>query len=394
MPSAEMFDMALLYILLLAAIALGWTLGYRFATQAKKSDSPDWIPSIDYILAERNDASLEKLLKVDHLDDDSVDLFLKLGKSLRDKGEISRAMHLHQRLFARADLDRSVIHSIQLELAHDYSAAGILDRAESILRELLEAKGHNRESVAALLVELLEEEAEWHGILELYNAKKLPGGRQLGRRVAHAACELAERALKKGECLEVQQLCRQSLKIDSSCARAYVVSGDLAYGQGEYREAVRCYLKAAEIDQQAVARMLDKMIDAFSKLGDTEGLLTQLQKHWSESHFIPALTAFVETLASERDADEAASRLLKELEMSPSNQGFLTLAELVVKHGQQFDKSQLLQVYDILRRIVAAEPKFVCSNCGFKAKEPHWRCPSCKDWATVKAYVPQPPISK
>jgi lipopolysaccharide biosynthesis regulator YciM len=394
MPSAEMFDMALLYILLLAAIALGWTLGYRFANQAKKTDYPDWIPSIDYILAERNDASLEKLLNVDQLDDDSVDLFLKLGKSLRDKGEIDRAMHLHQRLFARADLDRSVIHSIQLELAYDYSAAGLLDRAERILRELLEAKGHNTEHVAALLIELLEEEAEWRDILDLYTAKKLPGGADLSRRVAHAACELAERSLKKGEYLEVQQLCRQSLKIDSRCARAYVVSGDLAYGQQEYREAVRCYLKAAEVDQQAVVRILDKMIDAFAKLGDTEGLLNQLQRHWSNSHYIPTLTADIETLASEKNSDEATVRLLKELENSPSNQGFLTLAELVVKHRQQLDKSQLLQVYDILRRIVAAEPKFVCSSCGFKAKEPHWRCPTCKDWATVKAYVPPPPLTK
>ena len=394
MPSAEMFDMALLYILLLAAIALGWTLGYRFANQAKKTDYPDWIPSVDYILAESNDASLEKLLKVDHIDDDSVDLFLKLGKSLRDKGEIDRAMHLHQRLFARADLDRSVIHSIQLELAYDYSAAGLLDRAERILRELLAAKGHNNERVAALLIELLEEEGEWRDILELYTLKKLPSGVELGRRVAHAACELAERSLKKGEYLEVQKLCRQSLKIDSRCARAYVVSGDLAYGQQEYREAVRCYLKAAETDQQAVVRILDKMIDAFIKLEDTEGLLAQLQKQWSDSHYIPALTAFIETLATEKDSSDAAVRLLKELENSPSNQGFLTLAELVVTHRQSLDKSQLLQVYDILRRIVAAEPKFVCSNCGFKAKEPHWRCPSCKDWATVKAYVPQPPISK
>ena len=172
------------------------------------------------------------------------------------------------------------------------------------------------------------------------------------------------------------------------------MSGNLAYGQQEYREAVRCYLKAAETDQQAVVRTLDKMIDAFTKLNDAEGLLAQLQKQWSDSHYIPALTAFIETLATEKNSSDAAVRLLKELESSPSNQGFLTLAELVVTHRQSLDKSQLLQVYDILRRIVAAEPKFVCSNCGFKAKEPHWRCPSCKDWATVKAYVPQPPISK
>ena len=70
MLSAELFDTALLYILLLAAVALGWTLGYRYAQQGKKVNYPDWIPSVDYLLAESNDAALEKLIKI----------FFNLGK--------------------------------------------------------------------------------------------------------------------------------------------------------------------------------------------------------------------------------------------------------------------------------------------------------------------------
>ncbi len=81
-----MMDSALVYILLLTGVALGWTFGYRFAQQGKKSEKPDWIPSIEYLLAESNDASLAKLLNVDQIDDDAIDLFLKLGRSLREKG--------------------------------------------------------------------------------------------------------------------------------------------------------------------------------------------------------------------------------------------------------------------------------------------------------------------
>lgn len=49
------------------------------------------------------------------------------------------------------------------------------------------------------------------------------------------------------------------------------------------------------------------------------------------------------------------------------------------------NSSQLMSVYDILRRIVETESKYVCRSCGFKAKEHHWRCPSCKNWASVTA---------
>ncbi|TNC91568.1 MAG: hypothetical protein CSH36_09005 [Thalassolituus sp.] len=387
-------DSALIYILLLAGVALGWTLGYRYATQSKLPEYPDWIPSVDYLLAESNDLSLEKLLNIEQIDDGSMDLFLKLGRSLRDKGELDRATHLHQRLFARPDLERSAMHSIQLELALDYSYAGLLDRAESILRELLEGKGHVADEAAVHLVELLEEEGEWGAILELYQARKLPGHQSLNQRVSHAACELAERSLKRADYLESQKLCKQALKIDTRCARAFVVLGDLAFGQGEFREAVRCYLRAAEVDRQAVVRILDNLVKSFQNIGDIPGLREHLRKQWEESHYMPALIACVEAMASQNKGGEAVTSLLVELQKIPSNQGFLALAELVVEHRQQLDKSQLMTVYDILRRIVAAEPKFVCSNCGFKAKEPHWRCPSCKDWASVRAYVPQPPLSK
>jgi len=394
MLSADLFDTALLYILLLAAVALGWTLGYRYAQQGKKVNYPDWIPSVDYLLAESNDAALEKLIKIDQMDDEAIDLLLKLGKSLRDKGELDRAMHLHQKLFARADLERSALYAIQFELACDYSAAGLLDRAERILRELLAAKGRNSDRAATLLIELLEEEGEWSNILELYKDKKLPSTARLNRRVSHAVCELAERALKKSDFLEVQQLCKQALKIDSACARAYVVQGDLAFGQSEHREAVRCYLKAAEIDESSVVSVVERMTEAFSVSGDKEGLKTHLHDQWARTGYVPALMASMGVVVTQGTPEEAVSKILDELRLRPSNQGFLALAELIVTQRQQLDKSQLLQLYDILRGIVAAEPKFVCSNCGFKAKEPHWRCPSCKDWASIRPFVPSPAQKK
>ncbi len=80
-----MMDSALVYVLLLLGVAIGWTLGYRFARQVKKDSPPDWIPSVEFLLAEANDASLERLLNIPQLDDDAIDLFLKLGRSLREK---------------------------------------------------------------------------------------------------------------------------------------------------------------------------------------------------------------------------------------------------------------------------------------------------------------------
>ena len=88
-------------------------------------------------------------------------------------------------------------------------------------------------------------------------------------------------------------------------------------------------------------------------------------------------------LASRDQPKEAIEGLLSELFQHPSNKGFFALVELVVSHKGELNKSQLLAVYDILRRIVEREPDYICRSCGFKAHDHYWRCPSCKDWATL-----------
>jgi len=383
-----MMDSALIYLLLLVGIAVGWTLGYRFARQAKVATPDQWIPSVEFLLTQAGDVPLERMLNVPSLDDDSIDLFLKLGRTLREKGEVDRAIHLHQSLFARTDLSKHILQTLELELAIDFSHAGLLDRAERLYLELLDAKGSIREKASKHLVELYEEEGEWQDIVDLYQSRKLQLTPHLSKRVSHAVCELAEDAAAAADYLEAQKLCRLALKIDPVCARSFVVLGEMAFHHEEYREAIRCYLKAVDIDSQSLIAVLEHMVEAFKQIDDAGGLVNHLSRHWQSSHYVPALVALVQCLSEQDSPETAISSLLHELKNQPSNSGFFALVEMVVRHKQQLDKSQLLILYDILRRIVENEPKFICKNCGFKAKEPHWRCPSCKDWATVSSFLP------
>lgn len=383
-----MIDSLLVYLLLLVGVAFGWVLGFCYARQGKKSTPNDWIPSVELLLAEKSDASLERLLSGSLLDDDALDLFLKLGKALREKGEVDRAIHLHQSLFARADIPRDTLQILELELAIDFLCAGLNDRAERLLKELLRVKGRIREQSSLYLVELYEEEGEWHEILRLYQEKQLSVTSLLGKRIAHAACELAEQSCRRADYFEAQKYCRLALKIDGQCARAFVVLGDMSFDQEGYREAIRCYLRSLDIDSQVLIQILDKLVQAFKVVNDTSGLLMYLRRHWQSTSYVPALTEQIKCKADKEGAESALTSLLEALSDSPSNSGFFALVEVVVDHRLQLDKSQLLTLYDILRRIVENEPRFVCKSCGFKAKEAHWRCPSCKNWASLSAFTP------
>ena len=91
------------------------------------------------------------------------------------------------------------------------------------------------------------------------------------------------------------------------------MQGDLAHAQGELREAVRCYLRAVNVDGQAIIHTLEPMVDCFRQLQGLEGLERYLGQHWRDTHYVPALIAQLECGAEQGDTSAAISQLLQEL---------------------------------------------------------------------------------
>lgn len=379
----------IIYFSLLAAIALGWLLGRYQGKRSARKEYPVAGPNIDFMLAENNDKALDRLLALSEIDDDSFDLYLNLGKSLRDKGLVDKSIQLHQGLFARTDLSDKKIQQVELELATDFMKAGLYDRAERLLIDLSENASKLRFKVIDLLIQLYEEEKEWQNILDLYQCYSSSFvSSTLLRRASHAACEVAEESIASHEILIAQKHIRLALKIDKSCARANVISARIARHQGEHQEAIRCYLKALKQDGNVMVAILDEMLESFNAVEDVKGLDIYLDQYWQQQHDINVLIARVRSKAKLGEQDAAAEILLSQLNHYPSTQGFFALVELAVAHKAELEKSQLFSVYDILRRIVNSEEKYVCKSCGFKLKEHHWRCPSCKDWASISHVMP------
>jgi lipopolysaccharide biosynthesis regulator YciM len=67
---------------------------------------------------------------------------------LRRRGEVERAIRIHENLLARPDLPQAQVHMAHLELARDYISAGLLDRAEKLLLDLVEESPSSATSAA------------------------------------------------------------------------------------------------------------------------------------------------------------------------------------------------------------------------------------------------------
>merc|ERR1711879_378271 len=371
-----------LFLLFLVAVGIGWLLVVRSGERRKVPGKPNWFPNQDDITDSQSERFIKGLLESAPGDEETMDFALRIGQSLREKGETHRAIQFHQALLARTDLPRSLLQEVELELALDYYRAGLNDSSENLLLNLVSAKvisptsGADSHKALHVLVRLYEEEGEWQKILDLHHRLKITLDDRLRRSLSHAACELAVQAIDSRNYLNVRRLVHQALKIDASCARAQVVLGDLAFRHQESKEAIRCYLKALEIDPNCLVALLDRLIVAFRSSNDDQGLYLHLRKSAQTIDYVPALLAMAEVQVPHAGFESALDGYLERLSERPSHYGIVSFLGLLARNNRQLSESQLRSAYDILRKLDASESRFVCRQCGFEGRQFYWRCPS------------------
>src|SRR5471030_2870183 len=135
-------------LLFLISIGIAWYLGYRSKvreTPEKKSTLPrDYLIGLNFLLNEETDKAVDVFVKMLEVDSDTVETHLAVGKLFRKRGEVDRAIRIHQNLIARPNLERVYREQSLFELGSDYLSAGMLDRAEKIFHELVDSKSYSK----------------------------------------------------------------------------------------------------------------------------------------------------------------------------------------------------------------------------------------------------------
>ncbi|MCV6611603.1 MAG: hypothetical protein OIF55_12590 [Amphritea sp.] len=159
----------LLIIPLFLAVAIGWLLGRRQRVNRypQQSLQQEYFTGLDYLLSEKTDEAIESFIRALEINSDTIPAHIALAKLFRKKGDVERAIQIHQNLLARPDLSRDDFLRIQMALAKDYYAVGLFDRAENLLLEIDAQRPAQatRQKVLTLLTKLYEKEQEWERAL-------------------------------------------------------------------------------------------------------------------------------------------------------------------------------------------------------------------------------------
>ena len=375
--------------LLFIAIVIGWFLG-KIETRRKPAASSasriskDYFRGLNLLLNERQDEAMEVFLKTLEVSPDTVDTYLVMGSLFRRRGEVDRAIRIHQDLLARPNLSKDQQSTVRFELARDYLKAGLFDRSERILKELVKESSHQVEQCLEKLLRIYEQEKEWQDAVEVANQLLQKNNHRYSHALAHYHCELAEAALEVTDLVEARQQLRKALQADRSCVRASLIQGRMENEQANYKEAIKALRRVRHQDADFIPEILDMLEAGYDGLQQPKEFTKYLFEVIEEHPAISVVIKLAEKVTEIEDESAGAYVLSEFLKKRPSVKGLARLIDYHIPHtrGAANDNLSILQAFT--QQLIQDKPKYRCINCGFEGKRLHWDCPSCKEWGTVK----------
>jgi lipopolysaccharide biosynthesis regulator YciM len=378
----------LLFLLLPVAAASGWWLARHDRPRERRQTAgaaPAFLRGFNYLLDEQPDKAIDVFLELAEVDNDTVETHLALASLFRRRGEVDRAIRIHQNLIARDTLSREQRGLALFELGQDYLRAGLLDRAELLFQEVVDL-GMHRERALTGLRDIYQQERDWRKCLEVVERLKPFTDRPVGNEIAQYHCELAEEARGAKDSATARRHLERAVQADPNCVRASMLAGRMALAAGDREGAIERFLRVAEQGPGFVPEILPELVTALESLGrDPIPVLRGLLARHPSPPLALALASAVEREQGREAALEALSAHLSgHADLAALDRLFALAPECAADGGQ---RQQVVR--DVVHGLLQRQPAYRCEHCGFEARGLHWQCPSCRRWGTVQPVLPE-----
>ena len=377
---------SLLWLLLPVAAASGWYAAYKTMQPkpVKRALTADYFQGLNYLINDQPDKAIEVLSRMIESDNETVDTHITLGSLFRRRGEADRAIRLHQAVVNKLGVGDDHRAHAMLELSHDYVRAGLLDRAEALLQELVDHPLRG-EAALRLLLSVLQIEKEWEKAIEVAHKLQERSGDNLQPIIAHYHCELAEQAHARHDTPRRSRHLEQALEADSRCVRASLLESRAAADAGELTDAIRALQRVANQDAAFISETLEPLTHLYFRTGQRAELVNYLEEVLRTYADVSAALKLSQVMEEQRGSHDAGLYIASLLTKIPSLRALHRLVDLTLRDDASAEVKDPLRVINgVLESYLEKQALYRCQHCGFRGRALHWLCPGCKNWNTVK----------
>ncbi|OYQ72434.1 tetratricopeptide repeat protein [Wohlfahrtiimonas sp. G9077] len=314
-----------------------------------------------------------------NVEDEGIHFTLTLGDAYRRRGEVDKAIEMHEHLLNSLDIDDAKRPEVLISLAEDYVHAGIFDRSERTLRELLSSAYHDE--AALKLAALYKQQNDWLQAASMYERINDYKARYTTE-VAHLYCEIAEQALTDHDLEQAIFWSARALAVDENLARASLINAYIALTHQDFHKVIETltllseqqpslialivpimYRAMMNVDQQHFTPWLENMIDAHPHFF--------YLKLWKTHHLVM------------NDSLTAAIDYLHQALMETKNLKGITLLNQLNALNDDDHQTTFTLYHETFHHVIDYYAQFRCEKCGFISKTLQWHCPSCQSWNTA-----------
>ncbi|QDL31865.1 lipopolysaccharide assembly protein LapB [Serratia liquefaciens] len=378
----------LLFLLLPVAAAYGWYMGRRSAQQDKQQEanrlSREYVAGVNFLLSNQQDKAVDLFLDMLKEDSNTVEAHLTLGNLFRSRGEVDRAIRIHQALMESASLTFEQRLLAVQQLGRDYMAAGMYDRAEDMFGQLVGEEDFRLSALQQLLA-IHQATSDWLKAIDLAEKLVKLGKDKQRVEIAHFYCELALQAMGSDDLDKAMGLLKRAASADNQCARVSIMVGRIYMAQGEYAKAVESLQRVLNQDKELVSETLPMLQECYQHLEQQQGWADFLKRCVEENTGATAELMLAEIIEQHEGRDVVQVYINRQLQRHPTMRVFYRLMDYHLADAEDGRaKESLLLLRDMVGEQIRTKPRYRCHKCGFTAHSLYWHCPSCRAWSSVK----------
>jgi lipopolysaccharide assembly protein B len=386
--SASLFSFALVLI----AIGLAWVVGYRSRFYKfpglKRNLEQDYFVGLNYLLNDEPDDAIDIFIEALEVNSATLATHLALGTLLRRRGKVDKSIAHYQSLLQSSEFSSREISEIKIQLVRSFIAAGLLDRAERLLEDLVSTPPAIREVALGLAINVFQKEKDWQKALaaatDLLKICTPHRKQEIQLQASHFYCELAEIAMKGGNLEMARDELKRAAQLYRHNVRIYLMQGRLESLGENPREAVKALLKVGQFDPAFAHAAAEELRLNLQKTGMEKQVSPLLESDAKVANESSQILDSVAEIIRQQGEEEALNYLLPQLKARPSLSLLSQSLSLAIKRDAKVQANVLELGASLLGQHLLHSPHYRCENCGFELKSMHWLCPGCSRWGMVK----------
>ena len=354
----------------------------RRKERGASGERPHYLLGLNYLISNQPDLAMAELSQAVRGETDAIEAYLALGNLFREKGQVERAIDIHKSLLHRAQITELGRMQALFSLGLDFKKAGLVDRAERTLLELVRRDPENL-SGWHCLGKVYEEMGRWPEAIEIQQRIQSLADARDHRLLASLWTAQGRQALADGNHASALSHFQTALRLDATYEPARIGAGDCLMQEGDTQGALAQWESALGDNAAWAGDALLRMAAACEGTEDLERLeaacSSVLERHPSSWRAMSVQASLYRERGEGEHAREALTNALFERPGSLTVQRSLwqTFAE------ESKDWAEFGNLLDRASREAKLVDPYVCLRCGFKSTQAFPRCPHCHEWNTL-----------